>query len=239
MTSRSLKKSPTHKRTLLSLYNRLFRALGPQHWWPGETPLEIAVGAILTQNTAWSNVEKAISNLKSAGYLDFKKLSELSDADLARLIRPAGYFNIKAKRLKTFIRWVVERYGSLERMFEQSADSLRRELLTVNGIGPETADSILLYAGGKPVFVIDAYTKRIFSRHFLMSADGDYETYQKLMMTRLAADPRLYNEYHALIVIAGKEFCRKRKPLCTECPLNGFRWSGRRPKFAMSGSHHR
>lgn len=225
----------TTGKTLLSLYNRLFRALGPQHWWPGETPLEIAVGAILTQNTAWSNVEKAISNLKSAGCLNFKKLSERSAADLARLIRPAGYFNIKAKRLKTFIRWVDETYGSLDKMFERPADKLREELLSVNGIGPETADSILLYAGGKPVFVIDAYTKRIFSRHFLMSADDDYAAYQKLMMTRLPSDPRLYNEYHALIVIAGKEFCRKRNPLCTECPLNGFGWKGRKPTFSGAG----
>ena len=229
-------------KTLLALYNRLFKRFGPQHWWPGDTPLEIAVGAVLTQNTAWTNVEKAVTNLKSEGLFSnasrdddsLQELHDMSHEEVARLIRPAGYFNIKAKRLEHFIRWIIEKYGSLDRMFERPTGELRQELLSVNGIGPETADSILLYAGGKPVFVIDAYTKRIFSRHFLMGAERDYAAYQKLMMKRLPHKRQLFNEYHALIVRTGKEFCRKRNPRCSECPLEGFHWNGRPPKFAGS-----
>ena len=229
-------------KTLLALYNRLFKRFGPQHWWPGDTPLEIAVGAVLTQNTAWTNVEKAVTNLKSEGLFSnasrdddsLQELHDMSHEEVARLIRPAGYFNIKAKRLEHFIRWIIEKYGSLDRMFERPTGELRQELLSVNGIGPETADSILLYAGGKPVFVIDAYTKRIFSRHFLMGGERDYAAYQKLMMKRLPHKRQLFNEYHALIVRTGKEFCRKRNPRCSECPLEGFHWNGRPPKFAGS-----
>ena len=229
-------------KTLLALYNRLFKRFGPQHWWPGDTPLEIAVGAVLTQNTAWTNVEKAVTNLKSEGLFSnasrdddsLQELHDMSHEEVARLIRPAGYFNIKAKRLEHFIRWIIEKYGSLDRMFERPTGELTQELLSVNGIGPETADSILLYAGGKPVFVIDAYTKRIFSRHFLMGGERDYAAYQKLMMKRLPHKRQLFNEYHALIVRTGKEFCRKRNPRCSECPLEGFHWNGRPPKFAGS-----
>jgi len=229
-------------KTLLALYNRLFKRFGPQHWWPGDTPLEIAVGAVLTQNTAWTNVEKAVTNLKSEGLFSnasrdddsLQELHDMSHEEVARLIRPAGYFNIKAKRLEHFIRWIIEKYGSLDRMFERPTGELRQELLSVNGIGPETADSILLYAGGKPVFVIDAYTKRIFSRHFLMGGERDYAAYQKLMMKRLPHKRQLFNEYHALIVRTGKEFCWKRNPRCSECPLEGFHWNGRPPKFAGS-----
>src|SRR3972149_12314300 len=152
--------------TLEKIYKKLFTAFGPQRWWPGDTPFEVIVGAILTQNTAWKNVEKAIHNLKKAKVLQSKKMHDLSERELAKLIRPAGYFNIKAKRLKYFLNYLFDNYGgSLNRMFKKRTDALRRELLQVNGIGPETADSILLYAGNHPVFVVDAYTKRIFSRH--------------------------------------------------------------------------
>lgn len=203
---------------LKKTYKKLFSAFGHQHWWPGDTPFEVIVGAILTQNTAWTNVEKAIRNLKKAKLLNPKRLHDLSQAELAQHIRPAGYFNIKAKRLKHFLNYLFDNYGgNLNRMFKKRTDALRRELLEVNGIGPETADSILLYAGNHPVFVVDAYTKRIFSRHRIIKADADYYDVQALFMKSL--DVRMFNEYHALIVRVGKDFCRTKKPLCGRCPL--------------------
>ena len=206
--------------TLKKIYKKLFTAFGPQHWWPGDTPFEVIVGAILTQNTAWKNVEKAIHNLKKAKVLQPKKMHDLSERELAKLIRPAGYFNIKAKRLKHFLNYLFDRYGGrLDRMFRKRTDALRRELLSVNGIGPETADSILLYAGNHPVFVVDAYTKRIFSRHQIIKEDTDYHDIQKLFVDNLPHDVKIFNEYHALIVSIGKDFCRNRKPLCSRCPL--------------------
>jgi len=206
--------------SLKKAYNKLFKAFGPQRWWPGDTPFEVIVGAILTQNTAWKNVEKAIHNLKKAKVLQPKKMHDLSERELAKLIRPAGYFNIKAKRLKHFLNYLFDRYGGrLDRMFRKRTDALRRELLSVNGIGPETADSILLYAGNHPVFVVDAYTKRIFSRHQIIKEDTDYHDIQKLFVDNLPHDVKIFNEYHALIVSIGKDFCRNRKPLCSRCPL--------------------
>ena len=206
--------------TLKKIYKKLFTAFGPQHWWPGDTPFEVIVGAILTQNTAWTNVEKAIHNLKKARLLTPRKMHDLSQAELAKYIRPAGYFNIKAKRLKHFLNYLFDNYGgSLNRMFKKRTDALRRELLSVNGIGPETADSILLYAGNHPVFVVDAYTKRIFSRHQIIKEDTDYHDIQKLFVDNLPHDVKIFNEYHALIVSIGKDFCRNRKPLCSRCPL--------------------
>lgn len=205
---------------LLKIYGLLFRRFGPRHWWPGETRCEIIVGAILTQNTAWANVEKAIKNLKKQKALSVKGLSRISEKKLAGLIRPAGYFNVKSRRLKNFLEFLNKAYnGSIDRMFRTETWELRKELLNINGIGPETADSILLYAGNKPVFVVDAYTKRIFSRHGFINIDDSYEDVQGMFMKNLEPAERLYNEFHALIVEAGKSLCRAKKPLCDECPI--------------------
>jgi len=211
------------RRELMQIYRRLYRHYGNLHWWPGENALEISVGAILTQNTAWTNVDKAIRRLKESRSLSFKALSRVPRRRLASLIKAAGYFNVKARRLKNFISFLERRYGgSLKKMFREKANPLRGELLSVNGIGPETADSILLYAGEKPVFVIDAYTKRILARHGLLHYENSYDESQRLFMERLPPDVALYNQYHAMFVKVGKEFCRSR-PLCGSCPLNGWR----------------
>lgn len=201
------------------VYQKLSASFGPQHWWPGETPFEIIVGAILTQNTNWTNVEKAIANLKAAGCLTPQALRWISPARLARLIRPSGYFNIKARRLKNFIVFLFAEYGgSIERMAKEELSVLRPKILSVNGIGPETADSILLYALNKPIFVVDAYTRRLLTRHRLVEGDADYHSMQMLFMEALRQDVQLYNEYHALIVSLGKHFCRP-NPRCESCPL--------------------
>jgi len=197
---------------------------GPRGWWPGQTPFEVMVGAVLTQNTNWKNVERAIGNLKEADALSPEAMLAMSPARLASLIKPAGYFRVKAKRLRNFLKYFVESYdGSARRMARRELAELRPELLAVNGVGPETADSILLYALKKPIFVIDAYTKRILSRHGLCAEEDAYDELQELFMDRLAEDVPLYNEYHALIVETGKDFCRT-KPRCQDCPLNG--WNG-------------
>ena len=202
------------------IFDKLYAGLGPQHWWPGETPFEVMVGAILTQNTNWGNVEKAIVNLKKNGLLKPDRLFKLSHSRLARLIRPAGYYNVKARRLKNFLRFLIGAYGGdIRKMAGRDTDVLRRELLAVNGIGRETADSILLYALNKPVFVVDAYTKRILARHKISVADADYDIVQQIFMRSLKKNVKLFNEYHALIVRAGKEFCHKTKPRCDICPL--------------------
>jgi endonuclease-3 related protein len=201
------------------IYELLFERFGPQHWWPGETKDEIIVGAILTQNTNWQNVEKAINNLKNASVMGLEKLYNLPQDEIAELIRPAGYYNIKAKRLKNFLNWFFEQHnGSLEELEAMRADSLREELLSVNGIGKETADSILLYALEKRVFVVDAYTYRITTRHRLIEPEADYEQLRSLFEDNLENDVKLFNEYHALLVRIGKEFCRP-KPKCGGCPL--------------------
>ncbi len=207
---------------LLEIYKRLYRAFGPQYWWPGESPFEIAVGAILTQNTNWGNVEKAIENLKREKVLSAKSIHEIRVDKLASLIKPAGYFNVKAKRLKTFIGFLMnEHHGSMKRMKNEKMQTLRAKLLKVNGVGPETADSILLYALEKPVFVIDAYTKRVLSRHGIMEHEKPYEEFQELFHSSLKRDVKLFNEYHALFVRLGKTYCRK-KPRCEKCPLEGI-----------------
>lgn len=207
---------------LEKIYRKLYRTFGPQHWWPGDTPFEVAVGAILTQNTNWGNVEKAIKNLKGARALNAKTLHEIPVQGLATLIKPAGYFNIKAKRLKAFIDFLVEYYqGSVKKMKGEGLDALREKLLSVNGIGPETADSILLYALEKPIFVIDAYTKRVLSRHKIMDHDESYDSFQLLFHSSMKRDLQLFNEYHALFVAVGKTFCRP-NPQCEKCPLNDF-----------------
>ena len=209
---------------LAEVYNRLYEFFGPQRWWPAETAFEVMAGAILTQNTAWSGVKKAIGNLKDAKIcLSPSGIKNLPTKALARLIRPAGYYNIKAKRLKNFVRFLSSEYGaSLRRISRRETGRLRQELLGINGVGPETCDSILLYALGRPVFVIDAYTKRIFGRHGIFKENAGYEEAQKVFMDNLPANTKLFNEYHALIVRLGKEFCRK-SPKCGACPLKGFR----------------
>ncbi len=205
----------------MEIYSRLYSHFGPQHWWPGETPFEVAVGAILTQNTNWGNVEKAISNLKKARKLNAVALHRLSEEKLSLLIRPAGYFNIKATRLKNFVSFLIEDYaGSMNRMKKEESLMIREKLLDVNGIGPETADSILLYALEKPVFVIDAYTKRVLSHHGIIAHGASYDSFQKLFHTNLENSVRLFNEYHALLVRVAKEHCRT-KTICAACPLEG------------------
>ncbi|MBL7152332.1 MAG: endonuclease III domain-containing protein [Phycisphaerae bacterium] len=204
---------------LAEIYQLLFDRFGPQHWWPGETQCEIVIGAILTQNTSWANVEKAIANLKAADRLTPEALYNLDHARLAELIRPAGYFNIKAKRLKSFLNWFFENYdGRLTDLEGVNTYQLRAELLSVKGIGPETADSILLYAFDRPVFVVDAYTARIAVRHHLIEPDAGYGQLQDLFQSNLQQDVHLFNEYHALLVRLGKDFC-KPKPKCPACPL--------------------
>ena len=206
--------------TLLKVYKLLYKKFGPRHWWPGETKLEIIIGAILTQNTAWGNVEKAIKNLKKEKVLKVKKLSQISEERLARLIKPAGYYNIKSKRIKNFLKFLNSVYsGSINKLFKTELNKLRKELLDINGIGPETADSMLLYAGEKPVFVVDSYTKRIFSRHSLVAEDAEYEEVQRFFMKNLSRSVKLFNEYHALIVELGKNLCKTKKPLCSKCPI--------------------
>jgi endonuclease-3 related protein len=214
--------NPT-RRELMRLYNRMYRHTGDLHWWPGDTPIEIAVGAILTQNTAWSNVEKAIVRLKAARALSVRALGRMTHGRLARLIRSAGYFNVKSLRLKNFIAHIEERHGgSFDAMLAQPAGVLRAELLSINGIGPETADSIVLYAAEKPVFVIDAYTKRILSRHGVLPVEKSYDEFQGLFTRLLPPDAPLYNQYHAMFVRIGNRFCRA-TPRCELCPLNGWR----------------
>jgi endonuclease-3 related protein len=205
---------------LLAAYRVLLAAFGPQGWWPGETPFEVMVGAILTQNTAWRNVEKAIANLKRERVLRPAALSALPRARLAELIRPAGYYRVKAARLGNLLDYLHDRHGgSVARMLRVPAAALRAELLGVSGIGPETADSILLYAAGRPVFVVDAYTRRVFSRHGAVAPAASYAEVQALFARSLPAERALFNEYHALIVRLGKDFCRPSAPRCPDCPL--------------------
>jgi len=202
-------------------YQRLLAAYGPQHWWPANTPFEVMVGAVLTQNTAWMNVERAIANLMAAGRLTCQGILTLPDEALAELIRPAGYFNVKARRLKALCAFLAEQgvAAQPERLRELAPlPELRRRLLAVHGVGEETADSILLYALGLPIFVVDAYTRRIFSRLGLIAGSEAYGHIQQGFMAQLPQEVRLFNEYHALIVHLGKSVCRPR-PRCGECPL--------------------
>jgi len=208
------------KQRLRTIYKKLYACFGPQNWWPAKTPFEVIAGAILTQNTSWSNVELAIRNLKKEKLLSVPSLSKAAPSRIARLIRPAGYYNIKTGRLISFLKFFLSNYaGSIRRMSLQDTQKLRSELLSVNGIGQETADSILLYALSKPVFVVDAYTKRILLRHRFISNGADYKEIQKLFMENLKNDAGLFNEYHALLVRAGKKFCLKNNPRCAACPL--------------------
>jgi endonuclease-3 related protein len=202
------------------IYEILLDHFGPQGWWPGDTSFEIMVGAVLTQNTNWTNVSRAINNLKKENLLSFEKLQALPVEVLAEKIQPAGYFNLKAARLKNLLNFIAQEYnGSLEDLFAQDIQTLREHILTVKGIGPETADSILLYAGGKPAFVVDAYTHLIFVRHNIIAEEEGYYEIQEYFTLSLPEDVELFNQYHALIVRLGKEFCKKSKPLCSRCPL--------------------
>jgi endonuclease-3 related protein len=229
---------PLKARALRRAY-RLMRAhFGHQGWWPASTAFEMCVGAILTQNTSWSNVELALTSIKAAELLEPPKLVALPESKLARLLRSTGYFNVKAKRLRSFLKVLVEEFGGeLERLFAGTTSEVRERLLSISGIGPETADSMLLYAGGHHRFVIDAYTKRIFERHGWCYAQADYVQLQQLCETALNEKPlreRLdyWQDFHAQLVMVGKHFCRKRQPLCEQCPLKRLlpRRTGKRMK---------
>lgn len=233
--ARSSLSTPSIHLELRQYYDALFRAHGPQHWWPGRTRFEVIIGAILTQNTSWTNVEKAIRKLRREKLLSIKAIETVDEGRLAELVRSSGYFRQKAKKLKEFVRFVRERYGgSLDRMFAKPTEESRRELLGIRGIGPETADSILLYAGRHAVFVVDAYTRRILERHGLTRGTETYEEIRELFEGSLQeatrnygvwgtrADAEMFNEFHALIVKTGKEFCRKKQARCEECALKEF-----------------
>jgi len=208
---------------ILKFYQKLYRHFGPQHWWPGETPFEVMVGAILTQNTAWKNVERAIENLKKENALSPEEINKMNIEKLAQLIKPSGFYNLKAKRLKSFIeRFMEDFHGDIQEMKKLEKHTLREWLLSIPGIGRETADSIILYAIEKPIFVVDAYTRRILSRHGFIKGDEDYDEIQEIFHRNLPHDTGLFNEYHALIVRLGKEYCKKQNPLCETCPLKDY-----------------
>jgi endonuclease-3 related protein len=208
--------------TLMAMYESMHRRFGHQGWWPGDGTLEVCVGAILTQNTNWTNVEKAIANLRAAGRMSVETLYATPPAELAELIRPAGYFNVKARRLKNFIEVVHHRNGDdIEAFLDRPVSVLREELLAINGIGRETADSIILYAAGKPTFVVDTYTYRILLRHRLIAPEDDYETIKELFESSLSQDVALWNDFHAQFVAVGKNYCRP-TARCGDCPLEPF-----------------
>ena len=222
------------------IYNKLYSRFGPQNWWPitledeitpryhknikltEKQKLEICFGAILTQNTNWKNVEKAIIQLNKNQLIDINKILRINNEKLAEIIKSSGYHNQKAKKLKNFCLFLMNKYhGNIKKLFSNNIDKLKNELLSVNGIGPETADSIILYAAKKPIFVIDAYTKRIYSRIFNTKKEFGYDKLQQIFMKKLDKDEKLFNEYHALLVELGKNICKK-KPLCNQCPINNM-----------------
>ncbi|MCA1960416.1 MAG: endonuclease III domain-containing protein [Desulfomonile sp.] len=203
----------------MNMYATMRGAFGHRNWWPGDTPFEVCVGAVLTQNTSWKNVAKAIANLANHGALDPFTLCKMPLDELAELIRPSGYYNVKARRLRNFIVLLVEKYGGdLDALFSLPVTDLREELLSVRGIGKETADSIILYAAHKPIFVVDAYTKRVLVRHGLVDEDADYDAMQELFHFHLPPDVALYNDFHAQFVAVGHHYCKK-EPRCRQCPL--------------------
>jgi endonuclease-3 related protein len=213
------KKTKSHRKVIVEIYKTLYRVFGPQRWWPGDTPFEVAVGAVLTQNTNWGNVEKAIKNLKDNNALDAHVMHRMRNKRLAMLIQPAGYFNVKTRRLKAFLKFLVNHYkGDMGAMRARDTGILREELLNIHGIGPETADSIILYALERPVFVVDAYTKRVMQRHGLVSEKTTYHEMQEVFHKNLSHDTGYFNEYHALFVKLGKDYCRP-KMKCDGCPL--------------------
>ncbi|EKD33865.1 MAG: hypothetical protein ACD_75C02568G0003 [uncultured bacterium] len=205
------------------VYSLLYEHFGPQGWWPSETPFETMVGAVLAQNTNWQNVTKAIKNLKEAGLMTYETLSLCSAEEIAVYIKPAGYYNLKAGRLRNLLNMIAEHYdGQLDCFLQEKLAVARERLLDVKGIGPETADSILLYSCGHPIFVVDMYTHRVFSRHNLVAEETDYHAMQALFMDHLSPDPVLFNEFHALVVRVAATFCKKTNPQCETCPLRGF-----------------
>jgi len=207
---------------LRRVYRRLLLHFGHAGWWPGETPFEVCLGAILTQNTSWTNVEKALDGLRRRGLLSYDGLRGLPPSRIAPLIHSSGYYNVKARRLKAFVVFLGREYaGRVEAMAGEEPRALRAKLLAVDGIGPETADSIVLYAAGLPLFVVDAYTRRIFGRLGLLRGDEPYDDVQDFFMRRLGPDVALYNDYHAQVVRLGKDVCRPR-PRCVTCPLGAF-----------------
>lgn len=207
---------------LHQIYEKMYTAYGPQYWWPSKDKnnreTEIIIGAILTQNTAWTNVEKALHNLRENNLIDFKKINKINSKKLANLIKSSGYYNQKAKKLKAFSDYLKKFDFDFDNLKKKKLNILREELLKIHGIGKETADSILLYALNKPIFVIDAYTKRIFQRLGLADEKTNYDDLQNLFEKNLTKDSKLFNEYHALLVRLGKDVCKK-KPICNECPL--------------------
>ena len=209
-----------HDSTILHIFHRLFEHFGPRSWWPAETPFEVVIGAILTQNTAWTNVEQAIENLRAANALTAERVACLTSNALEDLIRPSGFFRQKSARLQELSRHLLSKWdGDLYRLCAGEIEEARQRLLSQKGIGPETADSILLYAAERPSFVVDAYTKRVFTRVGTLSGTEDYETIRDLFMRKLPTDTQLFNEYHALIVELAKSYCRKKTPLCQQCPI--------------------
>ena len=236
---RSVKSNPSHRSVdqgrdlsdhLMDLYRRLFDAYGPQHWWPGDSPFEVIIGAILTQSIAWSNVEKAVAALKANGLLTPRDLRDSPLADLAALLYPTGYYNAKALKVKAFVEHMLLYQDDLNALFSKDISTLRSELISIHGVGEETADSIILYAAGKPTFVIDAYTRRIIDRLGLTPHAGTdtlndaprtipYSAYRAMFQRHLPSNTSLFNEYHALLVVLGKEVCRKRQPACHRCPV--------------------
>lgn len=207
-------------RDIMQIHDRLLEAYGPQHWWPAQTRFEVIVGAVLTQNTSWTNAATAIANLRTAGALSARSIRELPQEELAAILRPAGYFNSKARKLRAVAEH-LGRYGDdLDAVFRSKPlPELREEFLSIYGVGPETADSILLYAGGLPTFVVDAYTKRILGRLDLMPADNSYNAVRDFFQDALRPDPQLFNEFHALLVTHARNSCRKHEPQCARCPL--------------------
>jgi endonuclease-3 related protein len=227
-TSAATARKRTGEPPLDEYFNSLFTAFGPQHWWPGRTPFEVIVGAILTQNTSWTNVERAIANLRKARLLTPAAIEKAAPQKIEALIRASGYFRQKARKLKAFCAFLRFEYGgSLKKMFAQPTPALREKLLGVFGIGPETADSILLYAGAHPVFVVDAYTKRMMARHGWVKEDAKYDDVRWMFERRFPGDAARFNEFHALIVRTGKKFCRTREPDCEACPLGRYLLEGR------------
>lgn len=213
----------TREHILLSMYQAMLERLGPSSWWPAQTPFEVMLGAVLTQNTAWSNVQKALANLEAANLMDARALDQLDTEQIAEYIRPSGFYRLKAGRLKNLLGWLRDSCDyEIARLAKEDPIALRQSLLAVRGIGPETADSILLYALEMPSFVVDAYTRRMFSRHGMVSEDVQYEELRDFFQDVLPEDTAMFNEYHALIVRVCKEWCKKNNPLCKECPLRDF-----------------
>lgn len=225
---------PAARSPYLRYFRALLKAYGPQRWWPARTPFEVIVGAILTQGVSWKNVESAINALRRAGLLDPRRMRRAPLPRLTRLIRPTGYYNQKARKLRAFLTFLEREHGGdLRSLLRQPASALRSQLLGIPGIGPETADSIVLYASGKPSFVVDAYTRRVFARHTLIAGGEPYDDLRARLQSSLPRRARIYNEYHALLVRVGKEHCRRRAPLCSGCPLEAFLPTGGSHRVGM------